>query len=313
MRSSARHSALTVLLAGVCLSACETEGSPTTEEPSPCSGTAELADIAQHSAGVTGDFVIVPVDGGRVYEVDPRRLAEPECRQASIPAELVALAPNLYDSSVLGLTGTGRLFRATSAGDWTAWNEVGAVPASVPFVDLAQHSGGPTGDFVIMPASGGQICEADPRRLNQPECRPSNAPPGIVAISPSAFDSSMLAVTGDGRVFRAVTTDDWATWTQVGTVPGSSPFVDIVQHSSGPTGDFVLITGGGGEVCEIDPRRLNQPECRASSAPLGLVALSSNRYDDSMLAITAAGRLFRAVTTDDWVNWTEVGMVPSRR
>lgn len=88
----------------------------------------------------------------------------------------------------------------------------------------------------------------------------------------------------------------------------SAVLVDFAQHSARTTGDFVFLTDDG-KVYEVDPRHLSSPEFRTADGPSNIVAMKPNTYDNSILAVTSDGVLYRATTDDDWNTWIQVGTI----
>jgi hypothetical protein len=62
-------------------------------------------------------------------------------------------------------------------------------------------------------------------------------------------------------------------------------------------------------VYEIDPRHLSDIQLRTAAGPVNVAAVIPDRYDNSILAVTSDGVLYRATTDDDWNTWEQVGRV----
>jgi hypothetical protein len=84
-------------------------------------------------------------------------------------------------------------------------------------VDFAQHSAADSGDFVIL-TNDGRVYEIDPRHLSDIQLRTAAGPVNVVAVIPDLYDDSILAFTGDGKLYQCKDSENWANWNKVGDI-----------------------------------------------------------------------------------------------
>ncbi len=177
------------------------------------------------------------------------------------------------------------------------------------FSSIIQSDEVSSADFVLA-TMGKAIFEIDPRRLDDFVPRTVEAPRGIVDLVRNRYDDTVLALTRRGGLYQSDGLEQWTIWTHEGTVPleGSARCTSI-QQSVGVTGDFVITDSAGG-IYEVDPRDLDNIVPRTSDAPLGIVSLTWNGYNDTMLALTREGELHESDGLADWTIWPQVGTLP---
>ena len=265
-------------------------------------------DLSQHTATVHGEVVLF--NGlGRVLGVDPRQLDSGTQRACASVTDIVAVHSNAHDDSMLAVTSDGLIYQGVSTNNWIDWTLVGSLPGGAQVVDLTQHTAATFGDFVFF-SSDGRVWEVDPRHLDDGVVRTSTAPFDIVAVHSNTDDDSILSVSSDGAIYKGTALDDWMTWTLAGTLPGGSDLVDFSQHTLLADGEFVFFSRDG-RVWQADPHHLGSGILTTSDGPYGVVAVHSNSYDHSMLAVTVGGVLHQAVADDQWADWPVVGTLPS--
>ena len=174
---------------------------------------------------------------------------------------------------------------------------------------LAKNSISTNGD-VVFASTSGQIFEADPRHYESSVLRTSDAPIGIVAMCDETYDNSILAVTAEGKIYKATTSDDWTSWNYRGSLPGGENIVDLAKQNTSSTGDWIFVSSDG-KIWEADPRRLYDPKLRTSSGPSDLVAVCFESYDNSVLAVTSDGKIYKGDPLSDWATWNQVGSLSS--
>ncbi|MAE72374.1 MAG: hypothetical protein CME06_18130 [Gemmatimonadetes bacterium] len=264
-------------------------------------------DFVQSPGGPSSDFVFATARGA-IFEMDPRHLGEYVFRTDDAPRNIVALAQDHYDDSILALTRNGDLYQSDGQADWTIWVLVGTVPLQPGgrCADI-QQSAGETGDFVISDDIGG-IYEVDPRHLSSIVLRTTEDPIGIVSLFLNGYATTMFALTSDGDLYESSGEQDWTVWSLVASIPLQlgAVAVDGVQSAGWPTADFVFVDDMGG-VYEMDPRHVGDVAVRTFDGPLRVVALCADTWDDTLLTLTPDGRLYQSDGSNQWADWDMVG------
>jgi Concanavalin A-like lectin/glucanases superfamily/PGAP1-like protein len=259
--------------------------------------------VVRDPSSLAGDQLFIRANGTLVVR-DPADLAAPGTIVTGIPTGLVAATPNYYNNSILAVTDSGRLYESTSP--WTHWTPVGSLPGATNVRALTQNPASSTAPFIVVTGDGSTF-QVSPQTLNSGVLLNTTAPVNLVAIVPDRFDNSTLAVTSAGRLVQLGLGQH--TWINRGSLPVGDVVGFTDTSVTTPTGDYVFITGNG-RVYEIDPRRLNQPVLRTSSAPLDMAAIAPNPRDGNILGVTRSGDIYRSDGSTNWSIWNRADQPP---